>query len=295
MNEKRMLFPEEIAEAAVETAIKKAGLTPSVQFTLSVLAGAFIAFAAQGSTMAAFNLFSDAASYGLGKVLAGAVFGTGLMLVILAGGELFTGNTLMVTAVLSKRLRLVSVLKNWSIVYTGNFIGALMITLMILVSGQLNSGDGALGGQTLKIAVQKVNLTFAAAFFLGVMANWLVSLAIWLSYAAKDLTGKILAIFFPIWLFIISGFEHSIANMYYIPAGLLAKQTPKWAAASGLTPEALESLTWRSFLTGNLIPVTLGNLVGGALLVGGAYWWIYLKRQKQEVPMDPLSKSFRST
>lgn len=289
MNDKKMLTPSEIAETAVDTATKKAGLSTSVQFALAILAGAFIAFASQGSNMAAFNLLAEAETYGLGKVLAGAIFGTGLMLVILAGGELFTGNTLMAAAVLSKKVRVSVMLKNWAVVFTGNFVGAMLITLMIVASGQLDSGGGLLGGQTLKIAVHKVNLPFLSAFFLGIMANWLVTLAVWLSYGARDMTGKILAIFFPIWLFITSGFEHSIANMYYVPAGILAKSNPAWAAASGLSADVLETLTWQNFLLGNLLPVTLGNIVGGAVFVGGAYWFIYLKNKKGP-KQDPLSR-----
>jgi len=289
MNEKKMLTPAEIAETAVDIATKKAGLTPSVQLTLAILAGAFIAFASQGSNMAAFNLLAEAETYGLGKVLAGAIFGTGLMLVILAGGELFTGNTLMAAAVLSKKVRVSAMLKNWVVVFAGNFVGAMLVTLMIVASGQLDSGGGLLGGQTIKIAVHKVNLPFLSAFFLGIMANWLVTLAVWLSYGARDMTGKILAIFFPIWLFITSGFEHSVANMYYVPAGILAKSNPAWAAASGLSADVLDTLTWQNFLLGNLLPVTLGNIVGGAVFVGGAYWFIYLKNKK-DPKQDPLSR-----
>lgn len=289
MNDKKMLTPAEIAETAVDTATKKASLAPSVQLVLAILAGAFIAFASQGSTMAAFNLFAEPQTYGLGKVLAGAIFGTGLMLVILAGGELFTGNTLMMAAVLSKKVRVSAMLKNWVVVFAGNFVGAMLVTLMIVASGQLDSGGGLLGGQTLKIAVHKVNLSFFSAFFLGIMANWLVTLAVWLSYGARDMTGKILAIFFPIWLFITSGFEHSIANMYYVPAGILARANPEWAAASGLSADVLDTLTWPNFLLGNLLPVTLGNIVGGAIFVAGAYWFVYLKNKK-DPKQDPLSR-----
>lgn len=288
MNEKKMLTPAEIAEATVETAKKKAALSPISQLLLGVLAGAFIAFASQGSNMAAFNLFADPSTYGMGKALAGAIFGTGLMLVILAGGELFTGNTLMVAAVMMKKITPSQMFKNWVTVYSGNFIGAMLVTFMIIYSGQLNSGGALLGGQTIKIAAYKVNLPFHSALFLGIMCNWLVTLAVWLSYGAKDMTGKILAIFFPIWLFITSGFEHSVANMYYIPAGILAKANPVWAEASHLSAEVLSTLTWKNFLVGNLLPVTLGNIIGGVVCVGGAYWFVYLRSQKTP-QHDPLT------
>ncbi|SCZ78433.1 formate/nitrite transporter family protein [Acidaminobacter hydrogenoformans] len=293
MNEKKMLTPAEIAEATVETAKKKAALSPSSQLLLGVLAGAFIAFAAQGSNMAAFNLFSDPATYGMGKALAGAIFGTGLMLVILAGGELFTGNTLMVAAVMQKKVTVGDMLRNWARVYAGNFVGAMLVTFMIVYSGQLNSSNALLAGQTIKIAAYKVNLPFHSALFLGVMCNWLVTLAVWLSYGAKDMTGKILAIFFPIWLFITSGFEHSIANMYYVPAGILAKANPVWAEASHLSAEVLNTLTWKNFLIGNLLPVTLGNIIGGVVCVGGAYWFVYL-RDKKTAKSDPLTTYFKN-
>lgn len=289
LSEKKMLIPAEIAEITVETGRKKANLNTSSQLLLGVLAGAFIAFASQGSNMAAFNLFSDPSTYGLGKALAGSIFGTGLMLVILAGGELFTGNTLMISAVMMKKIRLDQMLKNWVVVYAGNFIGSMLIAYMIVNAGLLNSGANDLGGQTIKIAAYKVNLPFVSAFYLGIMCNWLVCLAVWLSYGAKDMAGKILAIFFPIWLFITSGFEHSIANMYYIPAGIFAKNNADWAAASHLSAEVLNTLTWKNFLMHNLLPVTLGNIVGGVVFVGGIYWFVYLRKAKEEPQKNPLS------
>ena len=288
MNEKKMLTPAEIAEATVENGKKKAALSPFSQVLLGVLAGAFIAFGSQGSNMAAFNLFSDPSTYGMGKALAGAIFGTGLMLVILAGGGLLNGHTLMVAGVMIKKITGPHMLTHWVRVYAGNFIGAMLVTFMIVYSGQLNSGGALLGGQTIKIAAYKVNLPFHSALFLGIMCNWLVTLAVWLSYGAKDTTGKILAIFFPIWLFITSGFEHSIANMYYIPAGILAKANPVWAEASHLSAEVLNTLTWKNFIVGNLIPVTIGNIIGGAICVAGAYWFVYL-RSKTAPQLDPLT------
>ena len=151
-------------------------------------------------------------------------------------------------------------------------------------SGLLNSGANVLGGMTIKIAAGKVGLSFQEAFYLGIMCNWLVCLAVWMAYGAKDMAGKLFAIFFPIWLFITSGFEHSVANMYYIPAGIMAKETKAWmdaALALGVTPEKLQHLTWGNFVTKNLIPVTLGNIVGGAIFVGAAYWFVYIKNKKK--------------
>jgi formate/nitrite transporter len=275
--EKKPLKPAEITDYTISAAQDKAGGSFQKLLVLGILAGAFIAFAAEGSNMAAFNLFAEPTTYGLGKALAGVVFGTGLMLVVLAGGELFTGNTLMLAAVLDQKITVSKMLRNWLIVYAGNFLGSLLIAYMMVNSGLLGSGAAMLGAVTVKIAVYKVNLSFLQAFYLGIMCNWLVCLAVWISAGAETMAGKIFSIFFPIWLFITSGFEHSVANMYYIPAGILAKSNETFAQLSGLSQEALNSLTWGSFAVHNLIPVTLGNIVGGGIFVGMAYWYAYKK------------------
>jgi len=283
MSEHNYLTPPEIAEVTIQTGIKKSKTSAINLFLLGILAGVFIAFAAEGSNMAAFNLFAKPETYGLGKVLAGAIFGTGLMLVLIAGGELFTGNTMIVAAVLDKKVSIKAMLKNWFFVFLGNFVGSIFIAYMMNASGLFTSGANMLGGITIKIAAYKVGLTFTQAFFLGIMCNWLVCLAVWMAYGAKDMVGKILAIFFPIWLFITSGFEHSIANMYYIPAGIMAKDNKTLtaaAAALGVTPEKLSHLNWETFFTKNLIPVTLGNIVGGGIFVAAAYWFVYIRSQK---------------
>ena len=202
------------------------------------------------------------------------------MLVIIAGGELFTGNTLITIGVLEKKIKLKDMLSNWFFVYLGNFVGAVFIAYMMNMSGLFNSGDNMLGGITLKIAAYKTHLTFSQAFYLGIMCNWLVCIAVWMSYGAKDIIGKCFAIFFPISLFITSGFEHSIANMYYIPAGILAKSNASWVEASGLTAEKLAHLNWSTFITKNLVPVTIGNIVGGVILVAGVYWFTYYKNSE---------------
>ncbi|MHC1720444.1 MAG: formate/nitrite transporter family protein [Clostridiaceae bacterium] len=286
MNEKNYLAPDEIAKYTIEAGIKKTKLTTLNMFILGILAGAFIAFAAEGSNMAAYNLFAKPETYGLGKALAGAIFGTGLMMVIVGGGELFTGNTLILAGVLEKRVAMKDMLKNWFFVYLGNFAGSVLIAYMIVHSGLLGSSAGQLGGMTIKIASYKVGLTFIQAFYLGIMCNWLVCLAVWMCYGAKDMAGKLLAVFFPIWLFITSGFEHCIANMYYIPAGILAKASGSYvesALSLGVTPEKLAHLNWSSFALNNLIPVTLGNIVGGGIFVGAVYWFVYIRNKKHVV------------
>jgi formate/nitrite transporter len=194
------------------------------------------------------------------------------MLVLVAGGELFTGNCLIITGALDGKVRPGQMLQNWLVVYLGNFAGSLFLAWLMYLSGLFNSSNALLGGMTIKIAAGKTALSFHAAFVLGLLCNWLVCLAVWVSWAAKDVTGKLLSCFFIIGLFITSGFEHSVANMYYIPAGLLAKANPLWAAASGLAPEQLAGLNWYGFLVKNLVPVTLGNIAGGAIMVGFLYW-----------------------
>lgn len=283
--DKSFFSPAEIAEGFIETGRKKAALSPFSQFALGILAGAFIAFAAEGSNVAIHTM----ASVGLAKALAGALFSVGLMLVIVAGGELFTGNCLMVLSLSERKISLGAMLRNWAVVYLGNFAGAILVAFLVLCSGQLGFSGGLLGGFTIKVAAYKTSLSFIEAFVMGIMCNWLVCLAVWMAAGTKDMAGKLLAIFFPIWLFVTSGFEHSIANMYYIPAGIFAKGNRAWVNAAislGSTQEKIDSLTWASFALGNLLPVTLGNIVGGGLFVGMAYWFIYLRgsasRQKQD-------------
>ncbi|MBO0475653.1 formate/nitrite transporter family protein [Vagococcus sp. DIV0080] len=288
MKEKNYLIPSEIAEKTIEIGIKKVK-TPVIHLlVLGFLAGAFIAFASEGSNMAAYNLLAQSESYGLGKALAGAIFGTGLMLVVLAGGELFTGNTLILLSVLDKKVTWVEMCRNWLVVYLGNLLGSLFIVFLIIESGQLSSSENLLGAMTIKIAIGKVKLSFLQGIVLGIMCNWLVCLAVWLAYGALDMTGKIVAIFFPIWLFITSGFEHSIANMYYIPVGILAKQQSSYyekALSLGVSKDTLDSLNWQSFFLRNLLPVTIGNIIGGTVFVALIYWFVYKKRTmaKKEV------------
>lgn len=273
------LKPVEILDAALDAGVAKANSGFLKLSLLGILAGAFIAFAAEGSNMAAFNLLLDPFTYGLGKAVAGAIFGTGLMLVVIGGGELFTGNVLMLAALADRKIGLSAMLRNWGIVYVSNFIGSIIIVILIFYSNQLMSADAMLGGMTLKIAVGKVNLTFIQAMFLGILCNWLVCMAVWMAFGAKSLAGKAICIFFPIWLFITSGFEHSVANMYYIPIGILIKGNSAIVEASGLAADAVDSLGWSSFFINNLLPVTIGNIIGGGLFVALAYYYALRKKK----------------
>ena len=274
------LKPEQILDTALNTSEVKASSSFSKLMILGILAGSFIAFAAQGSTMAAFNLLLDSNTFGLGKALAGAIFATGLMMVVMGGGELFTGNTLMLAGLIDRRIKLSSMIRNWVIIYIANFIGSMIIVILINYSGQLMNADAMLGAMALKIAAGKVNLSFLQAFCLGILCNWLVCMAVWMAYGAKSLAGKAICIFFPIWLFITSGFEHSVANMYYIPIGIFIKSNNVIAEASGLPPEILDNLNWGTFFVNNLLPVTIGNIIGGGIFVGIAYYIAFRKKTK---------------
>lgn len=274
--------PAEILAYISDIGLKKIQRKIPAVLILAFLAGAFISFAAQGTNMMTYNLFANTETYGLGRALAGAEFGTGLMLVLLAGGELVTGNTLIIVSVLDRRVKIRKMLLNWLLVYAGNFAGCLCIAWMTHHSGLFNSSDGLLGGMTIKTAVNKTSMPFYSAFLLGIMCNWLVCLAVWVSSGARDLTGKIMAIFFIIGLFVVSGFEHSVANMYYIPAGIWAKQNPLWMEMSKSSAAELANLNWITFFTKNLIPVTIGNLIGGAGMVGVIYWFSFRAEKPQK-------------
>ena len=241
---------------------------------LGILAGAYIAFAAEASTMAAYNLLADPATYGLGRALTGAVFTAGLMFCVIAGSELFTGNTMMAGSLAVRKISFGAMLRNWGIVYGANFVGSMLLVCLISSSGLWHSSGDLLGAVAIKIAAGKTALGFESAFVLGIGCNWLVCLAVWMAWAAEGVGEKLAAIFFPIWLFVTSGFEHSIANMYYIGAGLIAKEVPALVTKAeeiGVSANALAGLNWQGFFVNNLIPVTLGNIVGGAFFVALAY------------------------
>ena len=278
MSDKQFLAPAEIASYVVTTACTKAASSAAKLLALGFVAGAYIALASNGSTMIAHNLLINTDSYGLGRMLAGSIFGVGLILVVAAGGELFTGNNLMVIGLLEKKITWREMLRNWLIVYTGNFLGALLIAVFVAYSGLLNASANDFGGVTIRIAASKTGLPFHQAVILGILCNMLVCLAVWMAYGAKDITGKVFACFFPIWLFVSSGFEHSIANMFYIPAGILAVADPNLLEAAKISDSALAGLTWNNFFIKNLLPVTIGNVIGGCCLIGGVYWFSYLKK-----------------
>jgi formate transporter len=250
--------PAQVALLVEQVGVKKATLPAVPTLALGVLAGAFIAFGAMFSTLA---LTGSPLGFGPGRVLAGLAFSLGLVLVVVGGAELFTGNNLVVMAWAAGKITTGQLLRNWTLVYVANVVGALGSALMMWWSGALGLGGGAVAETAIGIAQAKVALGFTEALFRGILCNVLVCLAVWLSFAAHDVPGKVLAIIFPISAFVALGFEHSVANMYLIPIAMLA---------------GAEGVTAAGFLA-NLIPVTFGNIVGGGVFVALVYWLIYLR------------------
>jgi len=269
------LLPGEMATRAEYIGVRKSEAPALTMFTLAVLAGAFIALGAVFATNTAAG--SSTLPFGVAKLLTGLVFCLGLILVIVGGAELFTGNNLIVMAWASGKVTGRALMRNWVIVYAGNFVGSFGTALLVLWSKQYTFGGGAVGETALKIATGKAGLDFFQAMALGVLCNALVCLAVWLTFSARSTVDKIAAIIFPITAFVAAGFEHSVANMYFVPYGLLIKGfDPAFVADTGLE---LANLTWGNFLVNNLLPVTIGNIIGGAVLVAAIYWSVFLRNR----------------
>lgn len=265
--------PGEVAESlACTIGVKKAQGSFLFLAVMGLLAGVYIAFGAQLATMVGHDV-APILGVGIQKLLAGAVFSVGLMMVVVAGAELFTGNNLIVLSVLDGKTSVMSLLRNWLIVYFANFVGSLLIAWLVTQSGLLGTNGGAVGVSALNIANAKVNLTFMQAFSRGILCNWLVCIAVWMALASKMVIGKLFACFFPIMAFVTSGFEHSVANMYFIPVAMMNTGAE---FAAGLNVSAVNL----AGLVRNLIPVTLGNIVGGAFFVGTLYHLVLLRGRK---------------
>lgn len=285
MNENGMLAidplaPQEMAQKAEDIGAKKANLDFKTMFALAVLAGAFIGLGGIITTIVGTE--GAKLPYGVNRLLQGFVFSLGLILVVVAGAELFTGNTLIIMGFMSKKVTLQKLLRNWVIVYFGNFTGALLTVLFMFLTKQFTFASGAVGLTILNAGEAKTSLDFVQAIFLGIMCNALVCLAVWLTYSARSTTDKIIAIIPPITAFVAAGFEHSVANMYNIPIALMVKYfgNPEFFEAIGKSSLDFPNLTVKNFLVSNLLPVTIGNIIGGAVLVGGVYWFIFLRKKK---------------
>jgi len=268
--------PAAMAQKAEAVGVTKGKLSTLSTVLLGILAGVFIGLGAMFCTL----VTTDAGlGFGLTKLLGGLAFCLGLILVVVAGAELFTGNCLIVMSWISSRTSFAQLLRNWGLVYFANLLGALsLVGLMFYTYQWMFSGYGV-GANALLIANAKVNLSFGSALARGILCNALVCLAIWLCFSARTVVDKILAIVFPITAFVAAGFEHSIANMYFIPMGILLASQPTVLAAAGATAQGTANLTWMGFV-GNLVPVTIGNIIGGGILIGVIYWLAYLRSER---------------
>ncbi len=287
------LLPAEMATRAEYLGVRKADMPALRMFMLAVLAGAFIALGAVFATIVTAGAipitdatgaaaFSASLPYGVVRLLAGLVFSLGLILVVVGGAELFTGNNLIVMAWASGKVSGRALMRNWLIVYVGNFVGSIGTAVLVFLGRQYTFGANSVGISALRTAAAKCDLEFVQAVALGILCNALVCMAVWLTYSARSTVDKIVAIIFPIAAFVAAGFEHSVANMYFIPYGLLVKDfDPVFTATVATQVPHIEGLSWSAFLLRNLLPVTLGNIIGGAVLVAAVYWAIFLRKSEK--------------
>jgi len=261
----KQLKPSEILDATIAAAEVKAGGSLQRLFMLGIMAGMFIALGGAAANMGSYYFALSPETAGIAKFISGLIFPAGLMMVVLGGAELFTGNNLMFVGVLDKKITVGAMLRNWLIVYISNFVGSMIVVLIVVYGGQLETGGGLLEQVTISIAAGKANIEFWPALLKGILCNVLVCIAVWMGTGADSTVGKIFAMFFPIWAFVTGGYEHCIANMYFVPAGILADG----GATAGLT--------WTNFWVQNMIPVTIGNILGGSIFTGAAYYFAYKK------------------
>lgn len=272
-----LLLPSEMAKVAEDAGVYKATKHPFTTFFLAITAGVFISIAFAFYITATTG--TSAVPWGLAKLVGGICFSLGLMLVVVCGADLFTSTVLTVVAKASGRITWVQLARNWILVYVGNFIGAIFFVALIWFAGQYMAANGAWGLNVLQTGDHKMHHTFTEAVCLGILANLMVCMAVWMSYSGRSLMDKMFAMVLPVAMFVASGFEHSIANMFLVPMAIIIKDfaTPEFWQATGASAEQFSHLTVGHFITDNLIPVTLGNIIGGGLLVGLTYWVIYLR------------------
>lgn len=280
----QFLPPQQIVSANITAAKAKTELPLQRMLLLGIFAGMFIACGASASSVAMHAI----QNVGLARLVAGTIFPVGLMMIVFIGGELFTGDCLMIMGCLHGAFSLRSLIRVLILVFLSNLLGSVLLAALVSGSGQYAYSSGLLGAFTIKVALGKVSMDFLPAFLSGILCNFFVCAAVLMAAAAKDIAGKVLAIFFPIMAFVVSGYEHCVANMYYIPAGIFAASNETYRkaaeAAYGYTAAQLEALTWTNFLVNNLIPVTLGNIVGGMVLVGLPLYLIH----RAKLPAETL-------
>jgi len=274
------IMPAAMALRAEESGVKRASTDPVTLLVLSVLAGAFISFGAIFATTVSAG--SADLPYGVARLLTGLVFSVGLILVVIGGAELFTGNNIIVMAWASGKVKTRALLLNWVLAFLGNFVGAFVTAALMFYTTQYTFGGGAVGLAALSIAQAKASLAFVPALMLGIMCNALVCLAVWMCFSARTTVDRVLSIVPPIAAFVAAGFEHSIANIYVMPMGLFIRAGARdsfWRNI-GKTAADFPELTWGNFLVGNLVPVTIGNIIGGSIMVTAVYWFVYLRKRK---------------
>lgn len=273
--------PSEILEGNIKTEVKRVNMPIFKLVLLGILAGMFIAGGAAASNVAMHNI----SNVGLARLVAGVIFPVGLMMIVLVGGELFTGDCLLILGIMDKKYNVLQTIKVLVIVFITNLLGSVIIAFIVYESGQFNYTDGLLGAFTIKVALSKTGLSFTNAFCSGILCNIFVCLAVLMAASSKQVSGKILGIFFPIMAFVVSGYEHCVANMYYIPAGIIAKMNDSYVAkakdAYNFTDAKLDGLNIKTFFVDNLIPVTLGNIVGGMLFVGVILYLVNHKKAEK--------------
>jgi formate transporter len=284
------LQPAAMADKAEQIGIKKANAGLSTLFMLGILAGAFIGIGAIFATTVTAGA-AEKLPYGVIRLIGGLTFTVGMIMVAIGGAELFTGNTLIIMAYADRKVSLTALLRNWGVVYLGNFVGAIATAGLVFYAKQHTFGKGVIGANMLIIGEAKSSLGFMQAVALGILCNAMVCMSVWMCYSARSNTDKILSIIPPIAGFVAAGFEHSVANMYFIPIALFVKHGASEAffANIGTSPTDYVALTWSNFFFVNLLPVTLGNTIGGVLMVGLIYWFVYLrKRPEQAAQASPL-------
>ena len=272
----------QVLKGNIDTEVKRAKMSIGRLLLFGIMAGMFIALGASASSVA----MHSTAGVGLSRFIGGCIFPIGLMLIVFLGGELFTGDCLIILGIFDKKVRVLSALKVLVLVWAANLVGAVVIALLVFASGQLGYTNGLLGAFTIKVALGKATMSFGSAFTSGILCNIFVCGAVLMASAAKDAGGKIWAMFFPIMAFVVSGYEHCVANMYYIPAGILAASNETYRQVAmetyGFSAQQLEALDWKHFFVDSSIPVTLGNMVGGLICVGLLLYLVNKQGIKEE-------------
>lgn len=278
--EKSYFAPKEIVENSINQSVGKVNMPLYKVILLGIIAGAFIAIGGQGSNVAAHAITNP----GIAKTVAGVIFPVGLMLIVVIGGQLFTGNCLIFMGVLDRKISLSKFLMNLLTIFCSNYVGAALVSFLVYNSNQFNMNGGQLGAYSIYVSANKLSLSAPQAIISGIMCNIIVCAAILMAGAAKDVTGKCVGVFFTIFVFVVSGFEHCVANMYYLTAGILSAHNDKYVEKAmevyHITEAQLQTINMKNILLHNLLPVTIGNIIGGSICIGLVFYVIYGGKEK---------------